>query len=130
MVPPSGSYDDELNPSIVEVGHTRPTKVRRDLRRWLERVDLPYYSPHKFRNGRAVHALKQAQTVSDLKAISQNLMHASLAVTDSAYAVLSDGDVQSRTEGLGLREKGSNGDFAATLRALADELEQSNRDEK
>ena len=48
-------------------------------------------------------------------------------MTDSAYAILSEGDVQSRIEGLELGEKVSGSDLAAALRALADQLEQSNR---
>ena len=38
---------------------------------------------------------KQAQTVADLKAASQNLMHADLKVTDGIYGVLSSDDVVS-----------------------------------
>jgi hypothetical protein len=41
--------------------------------------------------------------MSDLKAISMNLMHAGLAVTDRTYAVLSDRDVHERIARLGQR---------------------------
>ena len=34
--------------------------------------------------------------MADLKAVSQNLMHSSLQVTDSIYSVLSDADVGKR----------------------------------
>jgi hypothetical protein len=48
-----------------------------------------------------VYALKQAQDVADLKAVSQNLMHASLTTTDSIYSVLTENDVGDRISSLG-----------------------------
>lgn len=45
-------------------------------------IGLPYHSPHAFRHGHAVYALKLAENISQLKAISQNLMHANLSTTD------------------------------------------------
>jgi hypothetical protein len=39
--------------------------------------------------------------VADLKAVSQNLMHSSLQVTDSIYSVLSGEDVKTRIGSLG-----------------------------
>lgn len=58
------------------------------------------HSPHKFRHGHAVYALKMARDVSGLKAVSQNLMHENLAITDGIYGVLSSGDVETRTREL------------------------------
>ncbi len=40
------------------------------------------------------------QTNADWKAVSQNLMHSSLTVTDSIYGVLSGDDVSQRIAGL------------------------------
>lgn len=40
------------------------------------------------------YALKKAKEVSALKAVSQNLMHANLSVTDGVYGILSDKDVR------------------------------------
>jgi hypothetical protein len=48
-----------------------------------------------------VFALKRAQDVADLKAVSQNLMHASLTTTDSIYSVLTKNDVGDRIASLG-----------------------------
>ncbi len=39
--------------------------------------------------------------MADYKAVSQNLMHANLGITDSIYAMLSDADVSSRIANLG-----------------------------
>jgi len=45
-----------------------------------------------------------AKTVADYKAISLNLMHADLKVTDQVYAVLSTDDVKDRIMRLGKSE--------------------------
>lgn len=72
-----------------------------ELRDLCQRAGVPYRSPHKLRHGHAVYALQQAQTLADYKAISQNLMHASLQTTDAVYAVLTPDDVAARIKGLG-----------------------------
>jgi len=66
-------------------------------------VNLPYHSPHKFRHGHAVYASKIAQNPSELKAVSQNLMHSSLGITDGIYNILSDSDLEDRIKNLGKR---------------------------
>jgi len=81
------------DPASSKVGQYRNIKARCDLRRWLSRVGLPYHSPHKFRHGHAVYAIQHAQDIKALKAISQNLMHENLSITDGVYGVLSDLDV-------------------------------------
>lgn len=90
-----------IDPDVVHVGEHRDVRARKDLKDWLSRVGLPYHSPHKFRHGNAVYSLKKAQTVSTLKAISQNLMHSSLKVTDGVYAILDTLDVQDEIHSLG-----------------------------
>jgi integrase len=90
-----------IDPSISAVGINRHHRARKDFQNWLSRVNLPYFSPHAFRHGHAVYAIKNALTVSALKAISQNLMHSSLKVTDSTYAILDDLDVQNEINSLG-----------------------------
>jgi integrase len=56
-------------------------------------VGVEYYSAHKLRHGHAVYALKHAKTMAELKAISQNLMHSSIGITDGIYGRLVDDDV-------------------------------------
>jgi integrase len=140
-LPPSGLWFAPLSPTSGEldasadnrgVGRHRHAILRRDLQCWLSRVGLPYHSPHKFRHGHAVYSLKQADNVGDLKAISQNLMHSNLAVTDGVYAILSDEAVRERIEKLGHGEVDGlvNGEVAALLRALADRLERLENDDK
>ena len=76
-------------------------RARTDLQEWLERVELPYYSPHKFRNGHAVYALKQCKTMAEFKAVSQNLMHDSIVTTDSIYSIFSQEEVKNQMLNLG-----------------------------
>ena len=55
-----------------------------------------------------MYALKNAKDISALKAVSQNLIHENLSITDGAYGILLEGDVKkeilalvkSATEGL------------------------------
>jgi integrase len=59
----------EFNPTVTEPGKHRHTRTRHDLKEWLIKVGLPYYSPHKFRHGHAVFGLKNAKDIPALKAV-------------------------------------------------------------
>lgn len=90
----------ELDLDQIEVGENRDQRARKDLEDWLSRVDLPYHSPHKFRHGFAVYAIKHAKDMSDMKAISQNLMHANISITDGIYGGLSEMDIKKQISSL------------------------------
>ncbi len=77
-------------------GENRRDKVAKGLKRLCKTAGVRYRSPHKLRHGHAVYALKQAQDVATYKAVSMNLMHADLSVTDGIYAVLNQEDVRER----------------------------------
>jgi integrase len=80
-------------------------------------------SPHQFRHGHAVYALKNAKDVSALKAVSQNLMHENLSITDGVYGILSERDVREEIVSLGKKvESGEYGDLAA-LGLLMEQLQ-------
>lgn len=123
MSPETGTFDE----AITEAGKHRYQRASKDLRDWLSRVNLPYHSPHKFRHGHAVYALKKAKDVADLKAVSLNLMHSNLSITDGVYGVLSAADVGQRIAGLGRKieiGQASPGDLADQLIKLAMQLKQ------
>lgn len=65
-----------------------------DIRLICKKAGIPYLSPHKLRHGHTVYALKRAQNVAQLKAVSQNIMHKSLVTTDQIYGNLVNDDVQ------------------------------------
>ncbi|MFQ5922649.1 MAG: tyrosine-type recombinase/integrase [Anaerolineales bacterium] len=75
-------------------GKNRVTALAKRMRKLFAIAGLPYKSPHKFRHGYAVFALQHAQTMADYKAVSMNLMHADIRVTDGIYAALAGQEVQ------------------------------------
>jgi integrase len=98
----------KYNPAADKVTVDKATvaSVRRSglvadsLKRLCESEGINYRSPHKLRHGHAVYALKQARTIAELKAVSQNLMHSDLRITDKIYGVLTENDVQGLITGL------------------------------
>ena len=64
------------------------------------KIGLLYHSPHKFRHGHAVLAIKLAKDVAALKAVGQNLMHSNLSITDGVYGILSNNDVKQQIKEL------------------------------
>ena len=83
----------------------RASVIGEDLRPLCEKAGVEYRTPHKFRHGHAVYALKQARTIADLKAISQNMMHESVVVTDAIYGKFTSGDIKQTLANLGTRSE-------------------------
>jgi len=96
---------------------------------------LPYKSAHKFRHGHAVYGLQHAQTMADYKAVSMNLMHGDIKITDEIYAPILSDEVQQRINRLADYEPGpkesdvenlvrgmSNHDLSAVMRIIAERL--------
>ena len=102
-------------------GKNRSIALTKRIRKLFKFADLSYKSPHKFRHGHAVYALQHARTMADYKAISMNLMHEDIRVTDGIYAPLAGNDVQQRIAGLtGGTVVASSG--SADLNALLESL--------
>ncbi len=81
-------------------GKNRHQALEKRLKLLYTLSGLPYKSAHKFRHGHAVFGLLHSQTMADYKAISVNLMHDSLTVTDEIYARIMENDVKNRIQGL------------------------------
>jgi site-specific recombinase XerC len=94
----TGTFDA----TVCDIGSSRESRAYKDLKDWLHRVGLPFHSPHKFRHGYAVYGIKHAKTYTQLKAISQNLMHSSIAITDGIYGMLSYDDMKRQLDSLTL----------------------------
>ena len=88
LSPETGTFDK----SISIVGENRGSRAYKDLKEWLDRVGLPFHSPHKFRHGYAVFGIKHFTTLAQLIALSQNLMHSNISITDGIYGMLSNAD--------------------------------------
>ncbi|MBN1373032.1 MAG: site-specific integrase [Anaerolineaceae bacterium] len=97
----------------------------RDLREICKKAGVTYHSPHKLRHGHVVYSMKRARTLEDFKAISQNVMHSSLGITDSIYGVLTAEDVSTAIGRLSKEKTGQEpkGDLADRLRGILAELE-------
>lgn len=96
------TYDLEpatVNPKLERI-KTRMDNFRRDLRQLCTIAGVKYKSPHKFRNGHTIWGLKRAETVEQLKAISQNLMHSTIGITDGIYGNMVNDDVRTTIIGL------------------------------
>jgi hypothetical protein len=67
--------------------------------------------------------LKLAKDIAELKAVSQDLMHANFCTMDGVYGMLSDMDVREQIGSLGQRiAQGDNQDIA-TLNEFVKQLE-------
>jgi site-specific recombinase XerC len=103
-------------------GKNRSMALTKRIRTFLKVSGLPYKSPHKFRHGHAVYALQHARTMADYKAVSMNLMHEDIRVTDSIYAPLASHEVQQRIAGLTgslISEPAVAGDMTAFIQTLS-----------
>jgi integrase len=104
-------------------GTGNPVDRRRNFARWVERLcalaRIPYRRPHCLRHGHAVYGMKHARNIQDLKAVSQNLMHTSISVTDGLYGRLSSDDVNRAITHLGSDPVQPAGDMNTLLLALA-----------
>jgi integrase len=118
-----------------EPGKNRHQALDKRLRRLFTLAGLPYKSAHKFRHGHAVYGLIKAQTMVDYKAVSMNLMHNDIKITDSIYAPILSEEVKERIAKLtssqdympdietdGLLGQLSNADLSKVLRIVASRL--------
>ncbi len=111
----------EKDVAAADQVRTRARSVRRELEWLCQQAGVPYRGPHMFRHGHVVHALERSHNPADLKAISQNVMHSSLTVTDGVYGILREDDVRARIARLG-RESQSEVDVISQLEALLETL--------
>lgn len=62
--------------------------------------------------------------MADLKAVSQNLMHGNVGVTDGIYTILSDQDRRERIRGLGSEQGNECEASASSVESLGDVIGQ------
>lgn len=77
-------------------GSNRNIALNKRLQLLFEQASLPYRSAHKFRHGHAAYGLLHCQTMADYKALSLNLMHENLEITDSIYVHLKLDELHNR----------------------------------
>ena len=108
--------------STLPLGAHRHQALAKRLRKLYALAGLSYKSPHKFRHGHAVYGLQRAKTMADYKAISMNLMHGDIRVTDSIYATLSSAELKDRVMGLSTSSATADAETAVADEELAKKL--------
>jgi integrase len=81
-------------------GNNRHQALDKRLKLLFQAAGMEYRSAHKFRYGHAVYGLQHATTMVDYKAVSMNLMHADVKITDQIYAPIRTEEVSQRIAGL------------------------------
>ncbi len=103
ILPPEGFWFAPFSPDTgeidifaLEVGEHRPTLARKNLVAWMEKTGLKYHSFHKFRHGHIQYGLAHSKNQADFKAVSLNVMHSNIQITDQFYSNISESEVQGR----------------------------------
>jgi len=73
--------------------------VVKGLKLLCKRAGIRYLSPHKYRHGHVVYGLLRAKDMKGLKAVSQNVMHSNIAITDGVYGQFLGDDVHNEITG-------------------------------
>jgi site-specific recombinase XerD len=82
-------------------GQHRTNRLREEIKRLCELAGVRYRNPHQIRHGHAAYAMTLCRDVADYKAVSLNMMHADLAITDRVYSEMAGADIKRRIDGLG-----------------------------
>lgn len=91
----------ELMTGSAVAGEGRRSILSRGIKIVCRKAGVRYLSPHKFRHGHVVYALKRVKDLAGLKAVSQNVMHANVGITDGLYGQFSNDDVHDLIAELG-----------------------------
>jgi len=109
-----------IDPNNLECPKSRCSLVNRQLKLWQREHGLQEYSPHKFRHGHVHYGMNNSRNISDYKAVSMNVMHSSMEITDEFYSVLNDNELQNRIQNLGkqLEQAGTDEEILQKIREL------------
>jgi integrase len=106
LLPPEGFWFAPLSPETGEIDVTatkiglhRETLARKNLQKWVRKVGIRYLSPHKYRHGHIQYGLARSKSHADYKAVSMNVMHTSIQITDQFYSNITDEEIKKRIEG-------------------------------
>lgn len=92
--PPMDHAGETLLPGLLKGQYTgRAESFKQGLKQLCDRAGVAYKSPHKIRHGHGVYGVKKSKDIAQLKAISQNLMHANIGITDGIYGNLAEDDL-------------------------------------
>lgn len=92
--PPISFDGTKILPGLLTGQYTgRAESFDKGLSELCALAGVPYKSPHKIRHGHGVYGVKKAKDIAQLKALSQNLMHANIGITDGIYGRLAEDDL-------------------------------------
>lgn len=97
--PPSGTRDESY---IHAVGSYK--QLCTDLHTLCDLADVDYKSPHAFRYGHTHFGLSHSKTMAEMKAVSLNLMHASLSITDEIYSRMDSDQINAVISSMGAKD--------------------------
>ena len=78
----------------------RVSLLNQDMKELCDLVGVPFFSPHKLRHGHGLYGVHHSHNMEELKAVSQNLMHSNIGITDGIYGRLPEDEVSSILSGL------------------------------
>jgi integrase len=73
---------------------SRNKSLRNGVKRLCKRAGIEYRSPHKFRRGHGVYAVKHSKNFEEFQAYSQNMGHEDPGTTYKYYSKLSHNDIR------------------------------------
>jgi integrase len=108
ILPPEGFWfapfspdTGEIDITAFEIGEHRQTLARKNLVAWMEKTGLKYHSFHKFRHGHIQYGLAHSKTHADFKAVSLNVMHSNIQITDQFYSNIPESEIKDRISAFG-----------------------------
>ena len=111
----------QIDPENYNIGKYRDDRARKDLKDWMNRIEYDYHSPHKFRRGYAIYSTALSKNSKDMKAISQNMMHSSIATTER-YIDLPEKELREKILGLAGQELMTNDNLDSIVDQVADKV--------
>ncbi len=81
MEPPTGKRDDVYYQTVSRYG-----SFIDELHIICKMAEIPYKSPHAFRHGHIHYGMSHCHNLSEMKALSENVMHSSFETTDKLYS--------------------------------------------
>ena len=84
---------------------------------------MPYHLPPKSRHEHIHYGAARSKTIEDFKAVSRNVMHSSMKITDRFYSVLDDEAVTNRIASLGRDERSIDDDIKQILLEIRAKLD-------
>jgi integrase len=98
----AGWGDSEIKPGLLKGQYTgRAVAFVQGLKLLCARAGVLYKSPHLIRHGHGVYGIKHAKDIGQLKAFSQNMMHANVGITDGIYGRLAEDEISEILAGFG-----------------------------